>query len=464
MNIKGKSKAGKIWRTGTLTYTTGGLLVLCFWLLWGDFPWAMRGRAVGPSATLLIKQLGVSDFLYGLIIIAFPNFTNIFLMPTISYISDRHRGRWGRRIPFLLFTTPFIVLGLYLIGLTHPFGNWLASMFPMLSMRGAKLTVFCIGWVMLDFGSTLSLSLYSALANDVVPKEVLGRFFALSRMVSLAAGMLFNWCLIDKVESHATAILFGVGTFYGIGLLSLCWKVKEGEYPPPAEVIAPSTEGASRLRTVTSRVASSTMTYLRQSFSLAYYRWYIVATAVALLVFTPINSFSIQYAKSLGIGMDKYGTYAVITFCISFASSFFLGSLSDRFHPLRTCMTVMTLYAILMLTSFVLIANPAYFGTLYVLQGVIAGCYYTLVASLGPRLLPRELYAQFTSARSIVFSIGIMVIGPTIGKVLDWIQDYRYVFLIGGSLALVAVLLYIKMYRNFLACGGDRNYQPPMPR
>ena len=32
----------KIWRAGTLTYTTGGLVLLCFWLLWGDFPWAMK--------------------------------------------------------------------------------------------------------------------------------------------------------------------------------------------------------------------------------------------------------------------------------------------------------------------------------------------------------------------------------------------------------------------------------------
>ena len=63
----------KVWKTGTLVYTSAGLAMLFLWLLWGDFTWAMKDRAVGPSATLLIKQIGVSDFLYALIVIAFPN-------------------------------------------------------------------------------------------------------------------------------------------------------------------------------------------------------------------------------------------------------------------------------------------------------------------------------------------------------------------------------------------------------
>ncbi len=62
----------KTWKAGTLVYTSAGLAMLFFWLLWGDFTWAMKDRAVGPSATLLIKQIGVSDFLYALIVIAFP--------------------------------------------------------------------------------------------------------------------------------------------------------------------------------------------------------------------------------------------------------------------------------------------------------------------------------------------------------------------------------------------------------
>ena len=74
------------------------VLLLSVWMLWGDLIWSLKDRAVGPSSTLLFKQIIDSEFLYGLIIIAFPNFTNIFLQPIIGFISDRHRGRLGRRI------------------------------------------------------------------------------------------------------------------------------------------------------------------------------------------------------------------------------------------------------------------------------------------------------------------------------------------------------------------------------
>lgn len=455
-------KGAHIWQAGTLTYTTGGLVMLCFWLLWGDFPWAMKDRAVGPSATLLIKQLGVSDFLYGLIIVGFPNFTNIFLSPAISYISDRHRGKWGRRIPFLLFTTPFIVFGIYLLGLTHLLGGWLHEEMPFLSEHHAKLVVFCCGWIMLDFGATLSMSLFNALANDVVPKEVLGRFFALCRMVSLAAGMIYNAWLIDKVERHALEILFGVGTFYGIGLLSLCWKVKEGEYPPPERELLP--DGVTGWKAMLLHVAHAVILYLRQSFSLPYYRWYMAATAVAGLAFAPVNLFSLQYAQKLGLGMERYGNYLVITYCFSLGISFTLGSLSDRFHPLRTGLAALLLYAVLMFASFVLMANVACFGILLILHGIVSGCFFTLIASLGSRLLPGALFAQLSSAAGIVGAAGTMVMGPVLGKMLDLLhQDYRYVFLIGGIITLVAIILFWKIYCNYLHYGGDHGFRPPMP-
>jgi len=40
----------------------------------------------------------------------------VVLGPMIAIQSDRHRGRYGRRRPFLLGSTPFVVLALLLIG------------------------------------------------------------------------------------------------------------------------------------------------------------------------------------------------------------------------------------------------------------------------------------------------------------------------------------------------------------
>mgnify|MGYP000009249577 FL=1 len=323
----------KVWKTGTLVYTSAGLAMLFLWLLWGDFTWAMKDRAVGPSATLLIKQIGVSDFLYALIVIAFPNFTNIILGPVISYLSDRHRGPYGRRIPFLAFTTPFVVLGLYGLGLTPWLGGELHGLFPALSLHSGRLIVFCVSWVLLDFGTTLAGALFNALVNDVVPRELLGRFYGLFRMISLGAGVLFNFFLLKEVEHYVMPIFIGIGTLYGIGLLCLCLKVKEGSYPPPE---AEEGEVNQSKSSQAIKVWGAALTYLRQSFSLGYYRKIMLAQTLLILVFGPVNGFSIIYAGKLGIGMDKYGLYIAITYACSFTLSYFLGMLADRYNPLRT--------------------------------------------------------------------------------------------------------------------------------
>ncbi len=456
-------KQKKVWRAGTLTYTTGGLILLGLYLLGGDFPWALKDRAVMPSATVLIKDvIGVPEVIYGLIIVSFPNFTNLFLAPVVSYVSDRHRGRWGRRIPFLMFTTPFIVAGLFLLGLTPFLGGWLSEMIPSISKSAGMLIFFCIAWVLLDFGTTLSGSLFNALVNDVVPREMVGRFFGLFRMVSLGAGIFYNKWLFAKVETHTAAIFLGIGVLYGLGLLLLCLKVKEGEYPPPAE-LPPRADGQKE--GVYFRVMRSVITYFRQSFSLPYYRWYMLAVAIAALSFTPINYFAIQYAGNLEIAKQQFGHYLVITYLFSLVLSYFLGAIADRFHPLRAGITALIGYLIVMICGWFFLNDSANFGFIFVTHGVVSGCYMTLTASLASRLVPRELYAQFGSAVGLINALLLMIIGPLFGGLLDLLNyNYRLLFIMAGIITFVAILLLFKVYRNFLANGGDAAYQAPMPK
>lgn len=449
----------KTWKAGTLVYSSAGLAMLFFWLLWGDFTWAMKDRAVGPSATLLIKQIGVSDFLYALIVIAFPNFTNIILGPVISYLSDRHRGPYGRRIPFLAFTTPFIVLGLYGLGLTPWLGGELHELFPALSLHGGRLVVFCVSWVLLDFGTTLAGALFNALVNDVVPRELLGRFYGLFRMISLGAGVLFNFFLLKEVEHYVMPIFIGIGTLYGIGLLCLCLKVKEGSYPPPETEEGEVSQSKSSQAIKVWRAA---LTYLRQSFSLGYYRKIMLAQTLLILVFGPVNGFSIIYAGKLGIGMDKYGLYIAVTYACSFALSYFLGMLADRYNPLRTGGVCLSLYAALMISSWFLLCNPVAFGPVLILHGVVSGSCMTLTASLQQKLFPRELFAQFASATGIIASVANMLLIPVIGKLLDLLNNnYRCLFPIGALLALSGVAVLWSLSRDYARYGGDEAYQAP---
>jgi len=91
---------------GSLTYTAGGLAVVFCWLLWGDFAWSMRDRAVPAVMQLLFKRFGASDMVTGLIFSSLPAALGMIISPIVSYKSDRLRTRWGRRIPFLIVPVP----------------------------------------------------------------------------------------------------------------------------------------------------------------------------------------------------------------------------------------------------------------------------------------------------------------------------------------------------------------------
>ena len=280
---------GRTWRNGTLVYTAGGLAVLFLWLMWGDFAYSMKDRATGTVAALMLKKFGVSDFLFGIIMISFPNFTNIFLCPIVSYRSDRHRGRFGRRIPYLLLTTPFIVIGLAGLGFTPLLARLIRQAVGAehISYNLTALLVFCFFWIILDFGTTLAGAIFNALATDVVPTEFLGRFFAMFRAVSLGCAFLFNYFVMGYAETHALVIFLGLAALYGIGLFSICLKVKEGEYPPPeAETSGPPT------------VKSAVKTYFRECFSLPYYRWVIMASVVSSSAQTSLAM--LKAAQALG--------------------------------------------------------------------------------------------------------------------------------------------------------------------
>ena len=446
---------GRTWRNGTLVYTAGGLAVLFLWLMWGDFAYSMKDRATGTVAALMLKKFDVSDFLFGIIMISFPNFTNIFLCPIVSYRSDRHRGRFGRRIPYLLLTTPFIVIGLAGLGFTPLLARLIRQAVGAehISYNLTALLVFCFFWIILDFGTTLAGAIFNALATDVVPTEFLGRFFAMFRAVSLGCAFLFNYFAMGYAETHALVIFLGLAALYGIGLFSICLKVKEGEYPPPEA----ETSGSPTVK-------SAVKTYFRECFSLPYYRWVIMASVVAGFSVVPFNIYGIFYAKSLNMDMDFYGKVSSLICLVSFVLSFFLGWFSDRFHPIRTGMVSMALQTVILFVGGRIATTESVFAWLFLVQGISIMSYNTLMASYAPRLFPREYFAQFNSAMMLINALASVIGAPLVGKFLDLTGNhYPHLFTIGGVIGLCGLGCFIMVYRGYRRYGGDSGYVAPDP-
>jgi hypothetical protein len=573
----------KPWRVGTLAYSTAGLVVLFAWLLWGDFAWSMKDRTVGDVVTLLIHKFDASDTLLTLMLVIVPQVIIIVVQPIISYKSDRHRGRWGRRIPFLLAPTPFAVLsmlglafcpflGSFLTrgaGLSAPAGNVLrittadgsaqdvslakARTFQEVvdeinrlgtdpNTKAAKFTAKFIGvkneleltdnskgsgilkvtplggstiasdlgltmpssggkidgiatpalvksigrldqstllfyalfWVTFEVATTVADSVYRGFVNDVVPRPVLGRFYGMFRALSLIAGMIFNEWFFGLSGTHYVAIFVGIGLLYGVGFSVMCFKVKEGQYPPPSELPRQASMPAqsSGARTVpklaelekdlaASRFAAI-QSYFRDCFTHPYYFMVFAAIILPNLAFIPINTFNLYFAQSLGMTNGEFGHYKAIYFGISLLQTVPLGWLVDKYHPLRVSIVALILHGAASLWGGLFIHGTHTFALAYIATGTLSGTWFTATASMALVLMPKIKFAQYYSAMAAIQSLLVILFNLGAGKVLDLTHHmYRLTYLSGGIFDILGLISTIIVFRMFLKLGGTRAYVAP---
>ena len=442
----------KTWRAGTLTYTSSGLFALFAWLLWGDFAWAMKERAVYPIVQLMLRQFQASDFLAGFLLGTLPSGLGLLLGPIISYRSDRYRGRLGRRIPFLLGPTPIAALAIIGLAFCPLLGEYLHGILGIHSpgLNPSRLICFFFLWTLFDIATVIVNAVYNGLINDVVPQPLLGRFYGLFRAISLGAGILFNFWIIGHAEAHFRWIFICIGVLYGVGFMLMCYRVKEGAYPPPP----PSVPGAG--------LRGAVKGYFKECFTNRYYLWVFAACTLSAMAFMPYNLFSVFYAKSIDMSMATYGKVVAMNFFISLLLAYFLGMLADRFHPIRMGIAVILLYAVVTFWAGNFARTVPTFIVAMSCHNVISGMWFTSTASIALRLFPQTKFAQYASALGIVGSISTMSIAPIVGWFLDCSGHiYRYTFLIGSALAFLGFVATVILYRKFKQLGGPDNYIPP---
>ena len=443
------------WRVGTLTYTAAGLFILFGWLLWGDFAWNMKERAIQPMSQMLFKQFKASDLVLGLMVTSLPAALGMLIGPIISVRSDNHRSRWGRRVPYLLIPTPIAAAAMVGMGFTPQFADMLHT---ALGESGpdlvtCRLIVFSVLWTIFEIFTVIANSVFVGLINDVVPQAVIGRFFGLFRVISLGAGIVFNSFIIKHAEENYKLIFIALGALYGLGFTLMCFMVKEGEYPPPA----PREAG-----TFASRIVDPIKAYVRECASHPFYLWLFLAAMAGNAAFLPINSFDVPYIKSIGMTMERFGELRSITYAISITLAFVIGWMADKFHPIRIGIVSLGLYAMIALWAGLFAQGTSTFSVAYVAHGVISGIFFTGTASLFPRLFPRAKFAQFASAAGIILAMGFICVPPLVGRVLDLTNHaYHYTFVIGGIVAALGCLIFTVLYRKFSALGGIMDYVPP---
>lgn len=446
----------KRWHVGTLKYTAVGLCILFFWLLWGDFALMLKERSVPAALQLLFKKFHASNRLLGLLLGSLPPAIGIILGPIVSYRSDRHRGPWGRRIPFLLIPTPIAMLSMVGLAFSPALGVWLNRIFAPYALGIDEWTLICLGtfWTIFEICSIICSSVLGGLINDVVPRELLGRFFALFRVFSLLAGMLWTKCLLGGIEEYYRWIFVGIGSLYLVSFGAMCLMVKEGSYPDPEPPKA-SGQGAV-LSFFTAAVG-----FFRECFSHPYYRWFFLSIVLAHISFLPINLFYVAYAKSMNPDMSMWGRYLTFQLFLSLLQALPLGWLCDRFHPIRVTMVGLVLLVLATATAFYFISTPRSLGITFVVCGTLAGFHGTATSSLPAVLLPRAKFATFASAMQVSTSVAAMIFSPLLGSFLDWRHEYRYIYLWCSICALLSLRATVVVYRKYQTYCGPDGYVAP---
>jgi len=446
----------KIYTVGSLRYTRGGLITLYLWLLGGDFAFVFFESIFGRFIPIYLKDMNASNTLIGIATGSLAGLMNILFLPNISMASDRYRGRWGRRIPFIIWSLPLAVGSLILVGLApeiaalmhRAFGRWLPMDEQTLTL--ALLTCFVITYHLFNM---VLVNAYNWLLREVVPQELMGRFLSWFRVMSSVALFAFLWCVFPLLISHRITVFISIGLAYSAIFLLMCWRVKEGTYPPPANDDRPG-------------VIKSFLLYFRECLSIPIYRDFFIAYVLVTIASGSASSFGMLFVRNtLGLSMGEIGHFSAWTAIVTAVIYIPMGWLCDKFNPLRVAVTGLVLYVVFLAGAYWLVQDGPTWFVFTLLTSMPAVMWGLGSYTIGMKLFPSEKFAQFNAGLS-VFSMGGLIFGNYImGVFMDWNgSNYRLNYAWMSFFCVLAIAWMIPVYRGWLRHGGPDNYVPPLDK
>lgn len=462
------AKGRRIYRCGTLTYTMSGLITLFAWLLWGDFCFTFMEAVVPSILPLKLRDLHASNSLIALIMSTLPGIFNTTICPWVSFKSDRYRGKWGRRIPFILYTMPFLTASLVFIGMSDQIGAWAHGMFFSNSNISKTMVVMILLAVfagVFDLFNMFVNSVYWYLFNDVVPKQYVARAMSSVRLVAVLSTCLYNWFVFKYALSHMREIYIGAALLYLIGFGLMCIKVKEGEYPPP--------EDAGRAPSLLQDIK----TFGKDCYTTRYY-WDIFLHCMFGAVAYSIGLFGVFFNQSMGLDLNLIGKMGAINGLVVAGGLILAGILADRWNPVRVAVYLDAYNAFTIFGCCIWLFAAAPSSKVYFVVGIMASVFNSLFVAMQqavglPRLMivfPKDRFGQFCGAMSLVRSAGTMIGGFMAGVFLDVIKHfyaegdlfpYRYMYIWVSGFSMLAFYFHYRAYRYWIRAGGDTEYVPP---
>jgi hypothetical protein len=284
------------------------------------------------------------------------------------------------------------------------------------------------------------------------------------RIVGVLSGAVFNWFFLKYAVSHMTEVFLIAAGLYATAFLLMCWKVKEGEYPPPPS----HPDGGSGL-------FSGIKTFFVESYSIRFYWLFFLANTCFALT-SVAGGFNILQARSIGVDLDFFGKTTAVAAIVSAVLMYPAGIISDRSHPLRVLMwatiallLIQPLWLVFLFMDFSPAVSHGIFIAITAVTAPALALYMAAELPMYMRILPKSRYGQFSSANAMVRSFAVIIGGLLLGFALDRIalvfpaNDYCYRFIPLWSLFCVGASLFFlrRLYSEWLKRGGLTSYHPP---
>lgn len=417
-----------VYRAGTLTYTKRGLTAVFAWLLAGEVIFTLIDMIEPKVLPVLLKVHGASDKEIGVIVGSFNAILQLIIMAPLGYYSDRLRTRWGRRIPVLFWTIPFVTFFLAITPFAPEIAGWLerhAVLGDWLRMVpfAPVIIVFAVLVVLYRSAQTVTNVMFFGLLRDVVPDTHMGRFLALFRVFGAAGTFIITYWLLGLVTTHSREIFIGVALLNLFGFGAICWFVKEGEYPVVNPPPAPAPGEARR-----SAFWTAVKTFVAESYRHPVYLWvYFIRVCLygALLGLSGFIIFFPQY--ELGMSLTEVGHMLSWPALVWVVIAYPVGRLVDSrgaAYVLGVGLVVITLGYVL---SFFLVVGPWTFLISSLVTGVAFWVVMMAQLKLTQEIFHPMRYSQLAGANTIVQSILIAVlISPGCGWILDAMKGWQY--------------------------------------
>ena len=270
-----------------------------FWFVFGNIAVAFGMSTVMALMPLHLKNIGMNA---GLIttIMAFSGWISVPIMLYVANLSDHWQWKWARRMPFILFSLPVMVLATFLFPFT-------------------KTTASAVGvYLLFQASFQLKYAVFPYLMREISPEKFLGRITG----ITTASSGLANWggavFIMPMLRTHGEVTVFWIcGGFILVATALTLAFVRE---PPTRSEHGP--EG-NPLKAMFRTLRGGINTRFRATVALAFTLACGVNITGQLIALQGVTNLGVE-AADIGIRVLQYGTVATVVL------SFFSGMLVDR--------------------------------------------------------------------------------------------------------------------------------------